>query len=50
MATKHDLGYYDQMISEHSREIYKLKNKYFTPKDYLIIIFLLIRSYHRSKE
>jgi hypothetical protein len=26
MATKHDLGYYDQMISEHSREIYKLKN------------------------
>jgi peptidoglycan hydrolase CwlO-like protein len=26
MATKHDLEYYDQMISEHSREIYKLKN------------------------
>jgi uncharacterized coiled-coil protein SlyX len=26
MATKHDLAYYDQMISEHSREIYKLKN------------------------
>ncbi|WP_062353037.1 hypothetical protein [Bacillus kwashiorkori] len=27
MATKKDLEYYDQMISEHSREIYKLKNK-----------------------
>lgn len=27
MATKHDLEYYDQMISEHSREIYKLKNR-----------------------
>lgn len=26
MATKKDLEYYDQMISEHSREIYKLKN------------------------
>jgi chromosome segregation ATPase len=26
MATKHDLEYYDQMISEHSRQIYKLKN------------------------
>ncbi|MBU8878295.1 hypothetical protein BGM26_04750 [Bacillus sp. FJAT-29790] len=26
MATKNDLEYYDQMISEHSREIYKLKN------------------------
>jgi peptidoglycan hydrolase CwlO-like protein len=26
MVTKHDLEYYDQMISEHSREIYKLKN------------------------
>ena len=26
MATKHDLEYYDQMITEHSREIYKLKN------------------------
>jgi prefoldin subunit 5 len=26
MATKHDLEYYDQMISEHSREIHKLKN------------------------
>jgi uncharacterized coiled-coil protein SlyX len=26
MASKHDLEYYDQMISEHSREIYKLKN------------------------
>ncbi|MFB3167629.1 hypothetical protein P5G62_010965 [Neobacillus sp. 179-C4.2 HS] len=26
MATKHDLEYFDQMISEHSREIYKLKN------------------------
>lgn len=26
MATKHDLEFYDQMISEHSREIYKLKN------------------------
>jgi peptidoglycan hydrolase CwlO-like protein len=26
MATKQDLEYYDQMISEHSREIYKLKN------------------------
>ncbi|ULT59570.1 hypothetical protein L1999_14040 [Neobacillus drentensis] len=26
MATKHDLEYYDQMISVHSREIYKLKN------------------------
>jgi hypothetical protein len=27
MATKHDLEYNDQMISEHSREIYKLKNQ-----------------------
>ncbi len=26
MATKHDLEYYDLMISEHSREIHKLKN------------------------
>lgn len=26
MATKTDLEYYDRMISEHSREIYKLKN------------------------
>ncbi|MDV2887609.1 hypothetical protein RYX45_20770, partial [Alkalihalophilus pseudofirmus] len=26
MATKNDLVYYDRMISEHSREIYKLKN------------------------
>jgi archaellum component FlaC len=26
IVTKHDLEYYDQMISEHSREIYKLKN------------------------
>jgi uncharacterized coiled-coil protein SlyX len=26
MATKHDLEYYDQMISEHSREIHKMKN------------------------
>ncbi len=26
MATKNDLEYYDRMISEHSREIYKLKN------------------------
>ncbi|WP_442599992.1 hypothetical protein [Neobacillus sp. D3-1R] len=26
MAIKHDLKYYDQMISEHSREIHKLKN------------------------
>jgi predicted nucleic acid-binding Zn-ribbon protein len=26
MVTKHDLEYYDQMISEHSRQIYKLKN------------------------
>ena len=26
MATKNDLEYYDQMISEHSREIHKLKN------------------------
>ncbi|WP_075983054.1 hypothetical protein [Bacillus massilinigeriensis] len=27
MATKKDLEYYDQMISEHSREIYKLKKE-----------------------
>ncbi|MEH7748590.1 hypothetical protein V7659_26780 [Neobacillus drentensis] len=26
MATKYDLEYYDRMISEHSREIHKLKN------------------------
>lgn len=26
MATKNDLEYYDRMIYEHSREIYKLKN------------------------
>jgi hypothetical protein len=26
MATKHDLEYYDLKISEHSRQIYKLKN------------------------
>ncbi|EKN70851.1 hypothetical protein BABA_03269 [Neobacillus bataviensis LMG 21833] len=26
MATKHDLEYFDQMISEHPRQIYKLKN------------------------
>ena len=26
MASKKDLEYYDQMISEHSRQIYKLKN------------------------
>jgi hypothetical protein len=26
MAPKHDLEYYDQRISEHLREIYKLKN------------------------
>jgi chromosome segregation ATPase len=26
MTTKSDLEYYDQKISEHSREIYKLKN------------------------
>lgn len=26
MATRRDLEYYDQMISEHAREIYKLKN------------------------
>ncbi|MFE8697458.1 hypothetical protein ACFYKT_14030 [Cytobacillus sp. FJAT-53684] len=26
MITNHDLAYYDQMISEHSRQIYKLKN------------------------
>ncbi|MFB6469093.1 hypothetical protein ACE38V_20380 [Cytobacillus sp. Hz8] len=25
MATKKDLAYFDQMVSEHSREIYKLK-------------------------
>jgi uncharacterized coiled-coil protein SlyX len=27
MATKHDLEYYDQMISEDSRQIYKLKKQ-----------------------
>lgn len=27
MATKKDLEFYDQMISEHSREIYKLRNR-----------------------
>jgi len=26
LATKYDLEYYDRMISEHSREIHKLKN------------------------
>jgi uncharacterized coiled-coil protein SlyX len=28
MATKQDLEYYDQKISEHSRQIYKLKKEY----------------------
>ncbi|UOE53543.1 hypothetical protein [Cytobacillus oceanisediminis] len=27
MASKHDLAYYDQKISEHSRQIYKLNNQ-----------------------
>ncbi|MBN8203116.1 hypothetical protein [Bacillus sp. NTK034] len=27
VATKHDLAYYDQKISEHSRQIYKLNNQ-----------------------
>ncbi|MBX9975134.1 hypothetical protein [Cytobacillus firmus] len=27
VAAKHDLAYYDQKISEHSRQIYKLNNQ-----------------------
>ncbi|KON88056.1 hypothetical protein AF332_15370 [Sporosarcina globispora] len=27
VATKHDLAYYDQKISEHSRQIYKMNNQ-----------------------